>query len=118
MKKVQIIKKVWGKEEVICNNKKYAAKYLHLKKGYRCSLHYHKLKDETFIVRSGFVFFEYGKDYNMRKGICLSTKDSIRIKQGMYHRFTGLTDAIILEVSTEDKKEDSYRVTKSEKICN
>jgi len=42
--------------------------------------------------------------------------DVIDINPKEDHRFTGLEDSIILEVSTQHFEMDSYRKTKSEKI--
>lgn len=104
-------KKVWGAETWLCNDDKYCGKILHLKKGYRVSLHMHKLKQEHFHILSGYVLMEVGNDrFTMSKG------DTVGITPGMYHRFTGITDADILEISTTHYEEDSYRITKSEKV--
>ena len=104
------IKKVWGREQIICNNPLYCSKILHLSQGYRCSIHHHKIKDETFYILKGKVLLEAGgKDFAMEAG------DAIRIPPGMKHRFTGITYVQILEVSTHDSADDSYRTTKSER---
>ncbi len=104
------IKKVWGREQIICNNPLYCSKILHLRQGYRCSIHHHKIKDETFYILKGKVLLEAGgKDYAMEAG------DAIRIPPDLKHRFTGITYAEILEVSTQDSADDSYRTTKSER---
>ena len=106
----KFIKKVWGKERIICNTPLYCGKILYLLKGYRCSIHHHEKKDETFYILRGSVFMEVGgKDYAMEVG------DAIHIPSGVKHRFTGITAAEILEVSTQDFKDDSYRTTQSEK---
>ena len=105
------IDKVWGKEEIIANNE-YCGKILHLRRGFRCSIHMHKLKDEVFYILEGKIFMEVnGDEYTMLPG------EAIRILPNTYHRFTGLTDAKILEVSTHHRDEDSYRLTKSGR-CN
>ena len=110
MKKVN---KVWGKEEWIVNNKHYCFKKLYLKKGFRCSLHSHKKKDETFVIHEGSVQMEHeGNIYNMSEG------ELIRIRPEEEHRFTGITDAIIHEISTQHIESDSYRKTKSGKVDN
>lgn len=102
--------KVWGEEHWIVN-KEYCGKKLILKKGYRCSMHYHKKKDETFYVIKGKVLMELGtKKWVMNIG------DSLHIPPGAKHRFTGLEDSEIIEFSTHHEDEDSYRVTESEKI--
>jgi hypothetical protein len=43
---------------------------------------------------------------------------SLDILPQMKHRFTGLLDAKIIEFSTQDFEEDSYRDTVSEKISD
>jgi len=52
---IKKVKKIWGSEEWLVNNELYCCKILNLKKGYRCSIHYHKDKDETFYVLKGIV---------------------------------------------------------------
>ena len=101
-------KKIWGEEKWITNTKKYCAKILCLKKGYRCSYHYHKIKDETFYILKGVILMELGKEeFLMWEG------SIIHIPIGAKHRFTGATDAEILEVSTQHFEDDSYRLTDS-----
>ena len=108
--KIKIVK-VWGEEEILVSNELYAAKYMKLKQNYRCSIHMHKIKDETFKVLSGVVLLLHNDiETTLVKGM------TVRIKPGEYHRFTGITNAVILEVSTQDTPEDSYRKTKSEKV--
>lgn len=103
-------KKVWGAETWLCNNSLYCGKILHLKKGYRCSLHSHRKKDEVFYILKGVVFMEAGEESRE-----MYSGDAIRILPGVKHRFTGLTDAEILEISTQHFENDSYRITKSER---
>jgi len=104
------VPKVWGHEEVIVN-RGYCGKKLVLNKGFRCSMHYHKLKDETFYILSGKVLLEIG----MKKQIMLPG-DSMLIKPGQKHRFTGLEDSEIIEFSTHHEDSDSYRDELSGKI--
>jgi quercetin dioxygenase-like cupin family protein len=101
---MKMVNKVWGQEEWIVNTDKYCGKILRLNKEYRCSRHYHKLKDETFYIWSGKVLFELND-----KKITLSPGDSVRIHPGDWHRFAGLEESVILEFSTHHKDEDSYR---------
>jgi len=104
-------KKVWGAESIIINCEKYCGKVLHLKKNFRCSIHKHLLKQEHFHILSGTVLMQVGdKSYIMKRG------DTIGIAQNTYHRFTGITDAEILEISTTHFEDDSYRITQSEKV--
>ena len=107
----EIHQKVWGNERWLVNTIDYCGKILTLNKGYRCSIHYHKNKDETFYILSGIVLIEIkGKERVMKKG------DVQRILPLTDHRFTGLEKSVILEVSTHHDEKDSYRKTQSEKI--
>lgn len=53
------IDKLWGHEDIIHNANGYCGKLLHLNPNYQCSLHYHKLKHETFTAIDGNVWVEY-----------------------------------------------------------
>ena len=104
MKKV---KKTWGQELWIVNNDLYCGKILTLKKDKCCSIHYHKLKIETFFILEGKIKLElFGKTLIMEKG------DSYNLNQYDIHRFIGLKDSEILEISTHHEDSDSYRIGK------
>ena len=103
MLSMKIVPKDWGEERWIVN-RNYCGKLLILKKGYRCSLHHHKIKDETFYINKGCVLMECdGKTKIMRPG------DALLIEPHMKHRFTGLEDSEIFEFSTHHEDSDSYR---------
>lgn len=53
--KRKFVSKGWGYEDWIDNNPLYCGKDLFIKKDKKLSLHYHKLKTETFLVQSGSV---------------------------------------------------------------
>ena len=104
------VKKVWGKEIWIVN-RDYCGKKLILNKGYRCSMHHHKNKDETFYILKGKVLMETdNKKQIMTEG------DSIIIAPNTKHRFTGLENSEIIEFSTHHEDEDSYRDELSGKV--
>ncbi len=105
------VKKVWGSEDWLVNTEKYCSKFLNLEKGYRCSMHYHKNKDETFYILKGKVLMEVNGDYKIMK-----PNDSVRIFPNIKHRFTGLENSQILEVSTYHEEGDSYRDTTSGRV--
>lgn len=103
--------KVWGKEVWLANNELYCGKLLVLDKDYRCSYHYHEIKDETFYILRGHVGMKVeGEEFELHPG------DTIRLMPGMRHTFTGLEDSIIIEISTQHFEDDSYREDKSDKI--
>ena len=107
---IKTVQKVWGSEDWIVNNKRYCGKILNLNKGYRCSLHCHKEKEETFYVLEGKVLMQIENAMKTMK-----PGESIDIHKGVYHRFTGLEDSKIIEFSTQHKDEDSYRTELSGK---
>ena len=102
------VDKVWGHEEWIANNDKYCGKKLVLRKGFSCSMHHHKIKDETFYLESGKVLLEMEYDGEKSKRL-LTPGDVQHIKIGMWHRFIGLEDSEIFEFSTFHMDADSYR---------
>lgn len=110
MTKHQEVKKEWGKEIWIVN-RNYCGKKLILNKGFRCSMHYHKNKDETFYILSGKVLIETEN----KKQIMLPGH-SILITPNTKHRFTGLEDSEIIEFSTHHDDSDSYRNELSGKV--
>ena len=102
------VPKLWGYEKWLENNEKYCSKILVLNKGFQCSLHYHKIKDEMFIVLRGHVRLEIGdKVLHMKEG------HYVRLEPGTVHRFRGIEDSEILEVSTHHMEDDSYRLEES-----
>jgi rfaE bifunctional protein kinase chain/domain len=98
-----IVPKVWGHEEWIVNSE-YCGKKLVLEEGYCCSLHYHKIKDETFYIASGRVGFQLNDEH-----FILNPGDSLLITPGTKHRFYGLQRSEIFEFSTHHMEDDSYR---------
>ena len=101
---MKIVDKVWGCEHWITNTPEYCTKKLVLKKGWQCSLHHHKIKDETFVIASGQVLMEIGESVSV-----MYPFDSVRIEPGVKHRFSGIEDSVIFESSTHHEDDDSYR---------
>jgi dTDP-4-dehydrorhamnose reductase len=110
---MRIVKKEWGEEHWIVN-REYAGKKMVLYKNHRCSLHYHKIKDETFYVIKGCVLLELNDKIKI-----LKLGDSILIKPNDKHRFTGLEESEIIEFSThhyDEDDRDNYRLEFSGKV--
>ena len=105
MKKVN---KVWGEETWVVNSENYCGKILELKKDFRCSIHHHKNKDETFFLLSGMILLELDE-----KKRIMNPGDSQRVKPGQKHSFAGIENSKIIEFSTHHKDSDSYRLNKS-----
>lgn len=111
---MHFVPKGWGSELWIHNDEMYCGKKMVLHKGKRCSLHYHKLKTETFYVQSGKVQMELKLPDGNKEVLILDAGDAVHLPQGTLHRFTGLEDSEIFEFSTQHFDEDSYRVEKGD----
>ena len=106
--------KAWGEEIWLCNTELYCAKVLKLYPGWQCSLHRHKLKDETFLVLSGTCQIELG---GMERE--MGPLERAHVLPGVWHRFRnekGSGFCEILEVSTHHDDTDVERLEESRKI--
>lgn len=114
-KPVHIEPKGWGREVWITNNDLYCGKILQINKGKRCSLHFHKLKSESFYLRSGRLCVRIQeadavalKEYQLNAGECMD------ITPGLIHQMEALEDAELFEFSTQHFDSDSYRLEKGD----
>ncbi|MBU1007919.1 cupin domain-containing protein [Candidatus Dependentiae bacterium] len=105
---INFVEKVWGHEEWIANSETYCGKKLVVRMGFRCSMHQHKVKDETFYLASGRMLLETEIDGRKSKRL-LTPGDVQHITVGMWHRFTALEDSELFEFSTFHMDSDSYR---------
>ena len=113
MKNVELAKKKrtkvtdagWGSEIEIHNDDGYCGRILTVREGLQSSFHYHLNKNETFYVLSGDIQIELSFDLRT-KTVNLHKGDCIDIPRFVAHRFTGVTDASVLEISTFDAGED------------
>ena len=136
--KPEIHLKGWGKEEWIVNNDKYCLKIMDINQGKRCSIHYHRKKDETFSVKNGLLRLLVFPDLAVMSFEHLATViepsklekemlkhaeehilapgDSFRIHKMLLHQFYGHSEepAVFYEVSTTHEEEDSYRIVKGD----
>lgn len=128
----KFVPKGWGYEKWIVNKPEYCGKILFIAKDRKLSLHYHKLKDETFYVQQGkaMVFYygngagRYMNDDIAGTGwetvilrclnLTLGPGASLHIPRGMRHAILAIEDTTIVEFSTEHFDEDSYRVLKGD----
>lgn len=103
-------KKGWGVEEVVYNAKGYCGKLMTLQKDSQCSMHFHAIKEESFLVLSGKIKFESIDKFGATKTQILESGDTVHIERFVSHRFKGIEDSQFVEFSTEDCPSDSYRV--------
>jgi len=130
--------KTWGFEYWFENNKQYCGKIIQVRKNEWSSFgafHFHKIKDETFLVLSGTLMLDIlvlndiskskiashnelhlkevaDKESFFVNRYYLKEYDFIRLRPGVLHRFSSLkNEAIFTETSTTHMEEDSYRIT-------
>lgn len=111
---IKYVPKGWGGEYWIHNDELYCGKKLMLNAGKRCSLHYHKLKTETFYVHSGKLQMEIKYPDGSEEVRIMRPGDVQHLPPNTVHRFTGIEDTEIFEFSTQHFDEDSYRVEKGD----
>ncbi len=109
-----IVEKEWGHEEWIVNKPAYCGKRLVFKAGYQCSMHHHKVKDETFYLQSGKVVLETECNGVAQTRIMLPG-DTAHMPPLTWHRLTALVESEVFEFSTFHAESDSYRRTNSGK---
>ena len=107
------VDKPWGHELRWAVTDRYLGKLIHIKGGHQLSLQYHVQKDEAIFVASGLVDVvledEHGELHTHR----LTPGMSARVRPGRRHRFIGVEDSDIFEVSSPEmddvvRLEDSY----------
>jgi len=103
------VPKVWGSELWLVNEPEYCGKLLFLDKGATCSYHRHPVKKETFYALVGQVALTVdGRNYMLNPFSRPKT-----IQPGQLHQFHGITDAVIMEVSTHHEDTDVERISES-----
>ncbi len=81
----------------------YCGKFLFVFDGQTCPKHMHKAKLETFYIVRGSVKMLYdGREFAMREG------DVLKVELEKYHRFTGIGECLLLEVSAPSIIDDNY----------
>ena len=100
----------------IMNNLKegYCGKFIFLFKSQTCPLHYHVIKHETFYIVKGEVEMEVSGEIKIMK-----QGDIKIVSQNQMHRFTAITDMLLLESSRPDIMNDSiFEDDRINKIAN
>jgi mannose-6-phosphate isomerase-like protein (cupin superfamily) len=115
-KPVHIEPKGWGREVWIANNPLYCGKILEIRKGKRCSLHFHRLKTESFYLRCGRLRVRVrdspespeSDEFEMSAGDCMD------VPPGLVHQMEAIEDSELIEFSTEHFESDSHRLAKGD----
>jgi len=120
--KAKEMPKGWGKEVHIANylfediKGGYCGKFLdYAKKGATSSMHFHRLKHETFFVHSGeFEFYHIDTRAADKEMRVLKKRDIVTIPPLCPHQIICRKPGFIIEFSTTDYADDNYRVAKGD----
>ena len=117
---IQRVEKPWGYELIWAKTKDYVGKILHINKGHRLSLQYHKVKEETIMVSSGKMMLVFEDDQGVMQEILLVAGEAHHIPTGRKHRMVAVEDCDVFEVSTPQlddvvRLEDGYGRTGTSK---
>ena len=112
-KEITRVEKPWGHELIWAKTGDYVGKILHIKKGHKLSLQYHKVKEETIMVSSGEMILVFENDQGVMEDIHLKTGEAHHIPTGRKHRMVAVEDCDVFEVSTPQlddvvRLEDGY----------
>lgn len=113
MSHLSTVNKPWGHELIWALTGRYVGKILHVRAGEALSLQYHRVKDETIMVLTGrlrFEFFAEGEEPSSQE---LGPGEPFHVTPGLRHRMTAIEDTDVLEVSTPElddvvRLEDRY----------
>ncbi|MDO8659561.1 MAG: cupin domain-containing protein [Candidatus Parcubacteria bacterium] len=137
---VKFVPKGWGFEKWVDNRAEYCGKLLYFVKGRKCSLHYHKLKTETFYVHQGKIMVLWSDEVKKLETIkddigldpvrrlfgippwheeycektILTQGDTFFVPPGRLHQMIALEDTELFEFSSQHFEEDSYRIVKGD----
>ena len=108
-----VVDKPWGHELIWARTERYVGKILHIRAGEALSLQYHREKDETIMVLTGRLAFEYFADGEAPTRQELGPREPFHVTPGLRHRMTALEDTDVVEVSTTElddvvRLEDRY----------
>lgn len=96
---IERVEKPWGYELILTPpDCPVVSKILHIDKGRRLSYQYHELKKETLTLINGrakIVFNDEEIEMELKKGYYIQPMQK--------HRFAGITDCDIIEVSTKEE---------------
>jgi mannose-6-phosphate isomerase len=107
------VDKPWGHEMIWAVTDRYVGKVLHIKKGEKLSLQYHKQKDETVMVWAGRMKFEHYREGEKPQFKELGPGEAFHVTPGLRHRMIAIEDTDVFEVSTTElddvvRLEDAY----------
>src|SRR5689334_25396992 len=89
---IQRVEKPWGYELIWAKTKDYVGKILHINKGHKLSLQYHRQKEETILVQSGRMTFVFEDEAGKLQEIDLRAGEAHHVPVGRKHRMIAVED--------------------------
>jgi mannose-6-phosphate isomerase-like protein (cupin superfamily) len=91
----------WGTEDLLAIvSKQFSVKRLHLNKGSKGGLQYHRLKDEVAILISGQLLIRFDVGDGVLRERILNPGQTAHFPAGFVHQEEALADCEIIEAST------------------
>lgn len=108
---MKIVKKGWGQERIWADQKTHCGKFLDFEAGHQFSMHFHAIKDESWIVLHGIFKIRWinTEDASMHETV-LKEGDTWHNPPLLPHQLICIEKGTIVEVSTQDSPTDNYRV--------
>lgn len=94
------VEKPWGHELIWAKTADYVGKILHINRGHKLSLQFHKIKEETIIMQSGRMLLLIEDEAGRMQEVTLAPGEGHHIAVGRKHRMIALEDCDVVEVST------------------
>jgi hypothetical protein len=125
----KFVPKNWGFERWVCNNNLYCGKELFIANGKRFSIHFHRIKTETFLCQSGsanLLYREVPRYFPLDNPTecerfaqymrleTLVAGDVFHVWPWLAHQIIAVADTTIIEFSTHHEDSDSYRIIKGD----
>jgi len=110
---VRRVDKPWGYELIWAITDSYVGKILHIERGHKLSLQYHRRKVETFLLYTGAMLLVIEDAEGALRELVLRPGEAHHVPAGRKHRLIALEDCEVFEVSTPElddvvRVEDSY----------
>lgn len=120
MQPITRVEKPWGYELIWAKTDDYVGKILHINKGHKLSLQYHKVKEETIIIGTGKLLYQIENAEGVLTDVVMVPGQAYHTPVGRKHRMIALEDTDVYEVSTPHlddvvRLEDSYGRTGTSK---
>ena len=115
---IRIVEKIWGEEYILPHTDGYTTKFMKVKPGGRCSIHFHRIKNETFVLVAGELIVAYfTQEGEEVQKLMKNPFDSLILPKCTPHTFFVQSNtsqpAFFIESSTADLPSDSYRLNRS-----